>query len=484
MTRIETGFKANIEFSAFLPHLAQPIGWLILKGWFFPLGKTTKTGVSISIRNAQEKCFTQIIETTLPRPDVKAVYPEAPLNSGFEILIPGVGLDIMETGLQVGLQTKDRKAVSLFHSIIDLGSKSVRSAMVKDDNLRLRKLNNLIVNEQERLGRNAIKKSNPISLYIEPSFACNLSCPHCISNHLRSTGFHRPALDMNLLDDILRAYGDTAIKVTLAMWGEPFLHKRFPEIVQKISSYGIMTECSTNLAIPMSDKRIEEIVSSGLQAIRLSVDGAHQETYQKYRVGGSLQEVIRNMRKLVETKRHLGMKTPYLQWQFLDFPWNQHERETARQMAFDIGVDGFNHFPGDFWQAEQEKRDRNEADDFIVLSDALKAQLSSNDSQKSTPHRHQGCDFLDHCIAINSDGVVHPCCYVVEPKASVGQWQNGDRNMFNAPLLQKLRHFINNASHSEYGPIPCSECGALAARGHVKDQISFIEAFTYLTQSH
>ncbi len=277
------------------------------------------------------------------------------------------------------------------------------------------------------------------------------------------SGFQRPILDMALLDDILETYGDTLIKVTLAIWGEPLLHRRFPEIVKRIAQYDILTECSSNLALPLNQQQLEAIVRSGLGAMRLSVDGTSEETCQLYRRGAVLQQVLDNMRGLVAAKCRLGMTTPCLQWQFLEFPWNQHELEIARQMAGDIGVDSFNHFPGDLWKVQPTTRPRNAADDMFSLDSAMKARLAGHNLKKGLMMIHNGCDFLDHGLAINSDGVIQPCCYVVEPKNSIGRWQTGNKHedWFNLPLLQRLRNFVSHGSEYEHG------AGAVCSMWHI-----------------
>ena len=96
----------------------------------------------------------------------------------------------------------------------------------------------------------------------------------------------------------------------------------------------------------LDDAAIEALVASGLDTINLSIDGATQATYEQYRKRGNLQLALDNARRLVAAKRRQQTAAPHLYWRYLDFPWNRHEIEMARQLARDIGVDEFGVEPG------------------------------------------------------------------------------------------------------------------------------------------
>jgi len=83
----------------------------------------------------------------------------------------------------------------------------------------------------------------------------------------------------------------------------------------------------------------EAYASSGLDFMTLSIDGATQGVYEKYRRKGDLEQAFRNIRSLVEAKRRLGSGTPIISWQFLAFEHNAHEIEAATAMARELGVD-------------------------------------------------------------------------------------------------------------------------------------------------
>ena len=65
----------------------------------------------------------------------------------------------------------------------------------------------------------------------------------------------------------------------------------------------------------------------------MSIDGATQEVYERYRVGGDLAKVVENCRSIAEAKRRLGKSLPRLTLQFLQFPWNANEGDAVRRLA-------------------------------------------------------------------------------------------------------------------------------------------------------
>ena len=88
----------------------------------------------------------------------------------------------------------------------------------------------------------------------------------------------------------------------------------------------------------MTDEQVEGFVTSGLDKLIVSVDGATQEVYEKYRVGGDIDKVFNNMRRLVAAKKKYNSKLCVV-WNFLVMKQNEHQMDMARGLAKEIGVD-------------------------------------------------------------------------------------------------------------------------------------------------
>jgi MoaA/NifB/PqqE/SkfB family radical SAM enzyme len=456
-------------------------GWLLCKGWFYVAGHPVSVALDFERAEGEIPRNLNFVPVSLPRPDVIAVYPDVPLQCGFDLILPV--LEFPRSGIHPFLIFRVNDATLKFpiDEIEDASQPEALAAKYVLDAARQKKLENLLLNEAERLDGSTLKRSQPISLYIDPTFGCNLDCPHCLSKMLRDQHFHRKSLKPDQLEAILNRYGDTLIRVTLALWGEPLLNKRFAEIVGLCKRHSLFCETSTNLSLPLSEAAIDDIVRSGLDEMRLSIDGATQDTYARYRVNGNLDLVLRNVGRLIAAKCRFGSERPRLRWQYLLFPWNAHEKDAAAALARDLGVDEFYCFPGDPWSEPPSPGPRTDKDDGIAVPDAGRS-THENMSVHGRNYAPTGCDFLDHTLAIHSDGTVFPCCYRVAPKDALGAWSDLQPDPFNSPRLVKLREFVGSlrAGPTIAGPSPCASCGALT-RGHVEDHLDFWTALQLVT---
>ncbi len=89
-----------------------------------------------------------------------------------------------------------------------------------------------------------------------------------------------------------------------------------------------------------TDDRVQSAIDSGMDCFIFSVDGATQETYERYRVNGRLERVLDAMRRMVAMRNAQGKKRPLIVWRYILFAWNDsaEEMNLARKMAAEIGV--------------------------------------------------------------------------------------------------------------------------------------------------
>jgi MoaA/NifB/PqqE/SkfB family radical SAM enzyme len=137
----------------------------------------------------------------------------------------------------------------------------------------------------------------------------------------------------------LDSYGPYAIHANFCNYGEPLINPDTPRFVREAKGYLIGTMLSTNLSLPRLNA--EAVVASGLDYMLISVDGATQEVYQKFRRKGQLDLVLRNIERLVAAKREQGRKTPVLVWRLITWQHNIHEIPLAIETARQLGVDQF-----------------------------------------------------------------------------------------------------------------------------------------------
>jgi MoaA/NifB/PqqE/SkfB family radical SAM enzyme len=177
----------------------------------------------------------------------------------------------------------------------------------------------------------------PIALSVEPTTSCNLRCPECPSG-LRS--FSRPTgmLDPLFFKKIIDEVSDHVMYLTFYFQGEPFLNPDFSEMIRYAASKKIFTATSTNAHFLTYDSA-RKVIESGLDKLIISIDGITQETYEQYRIGGSLEKVLEGAKHVVDWKRELKSKTPHIVFQFLVVKHNEHEIDNVKKIAGEIGVD-------------------------------------------------------------------------------------------------------------------------------------------------
>lgn len=294
--------------------------------------------------------------------------------------------------------------------------------------------------------------SYPYFALIDPSSPCNLHCPLC------PTGQGDPSRPRRFLKfedfkKIIDELGDYLISLLLTNWGEPLLNKEFFKMVEYTKKVKRVPYISidTNLNVTLSDQDIERLIKSGLDLMCVAVDGATQETYEKYRRGGSLKKVIENSRRILEKRRDLGKDRPFVVWMFLVFKHNQHEIENIKKMAKEMGVDALRISAARVYTGRADKRFK----DSYEISKKYLPPLGSkfSDYTKSGLRRRavKRCYWLWNGVVINSDGSVSPCCEIFPKKYDFGNILNEKsfKTIWNNEKYRNARKSVKDFKHAK-----------------------------------
>ena len=145
-------------------------------------------------------------------------------------------------------------------------------------------------------------------------------------------------MDIALYQRLIRQQRKTLSYLILYLQGEPYLHPQFVEFAKFAKQMRIFSAVSTNGHF-LNDEVARLTVESGLDRLIVSVDGASQEVYEKYRVGGRLATVLEGMRRIVFWKGKLQMSHPLLEMQFIVFGHNEAEIDAMKKLKNDIKAD-------------------------------------------------------------------------------------------------------------------------------------------------
>lgn len=150
----------------------------------------------------------------------------------------------------------------------------------------------------------------PRFLQIEPVGQCNLRCRMCPISWRQDgppwgpPAFIEPATFRRLVD----GFPDLE-ELQLQGLGEPLMHPQFFDMVSYAAQRGIRVSTNSNLTL-LTEARARLCVSSGLDALHVSIDGATAATYEFIRQRANFAKVLRNLDRLLACRSEMGRATP------------------------------------------------------------------------------------------------------------------------------------------------------------------------------
>jgi len=148
----------------------------------------------------------------------------------------------------------------------------------------------------------------PRELYIESTTRCNEFCDQCPRTHLGREADR----DITLAEvrGIVEQF-PVLDRVVLHGLGEPLLNRELPDIVAYLHSRGTYTLFNSN-ALLLNKERGRALITSGLNELRVSLDGATPVTYARVRGVNqkALPLIVKNLTQFQELRRCLGSELP------------------------------------------------------------------------------------------------------------------------------------------------------------------------------
>ncbi len=275
----------------------------------------------------------------------------------------------------------------------------------------------------------------PFSLAFEPTTSCNLRCPECPSglrSFTRPTGMLDPVFFQQKIDELK----DYLIYLTFYFQGEPYLHPQFTDMVHYASTRGIYTATSTN-AHYLTDENAQKTIESGLDRLIISIDGTTQNTYESYRVGGSLDKVMEGTNNLLQWKKKLKSVTPHVVFQFLVVKQNEHQVSDVYALADRLGVDAVQIKTAQIY-------DYKHGNVLIPDNPAYSRYRKNNRGEyelKNPLENH--CWKMWHSAVITWDGKVVPCCFDKDAQHAMGDLRHTSfREVWYSEKYQAFRRAI------------------------------------------
>ena len=276
--------------------------------------------------------------------------------------------------------------------------------------------------------------------------------------------------------------------------GEPFLNPEIFEIIKYAKKGGSAVNCASNFTL--AGNKIDKIVESGIDQIKISVDAVDAETYHRIRTKDLYNTLIENIKKLNEKKKQLNIDKPILRFNYA------LQQDNIDQLTDTIKLAAKLNIPGIYIQY-LEYIDREDRKDRLVgniTADKLKNTLLDADSiakkmgvttniniwmkdfdiffNKMRPEKEfipntKKCYFPWFSSWVDADGTVRPCPII--------PWQRNEAHMGNA-FEEKFSDIWNNEKYQALRaslargerPIrPCKTCipQSLSNIFHIQTQL-------------
>jgi radical SAM protein with 4Fe4S-binding SPASM domain len=319
--------------------------------------------------------------------------------------------------------------------------------------------------------------SMPYKAQIEPTNKCNLSCQMCHRSimPLSSIGEMKFANFKKIVDPLL-PYLQT---VWLQGEGEPFLCKDIFKMIAYLKRKDVYVNTVTNATL-LEETMTRAILSSGLDEIAFSIDGATARTYEQIRVGAHFKEVTENIRNFASTLENSSQKKPKLCAFVVAMKENLQELPDIVTLVHNLGLKylwvqdvQFQQLNAGFATEEESLRVLATKDDLerqriehyvkkaLALTHKYNLQIiryggKSVFDRLAITYSRQKCTWPWTNTYITWDGLVSPCC-IPSTYICGNLFQESFRMIWNN---KKYQHFRNGLKTGEM-PYQCVNCSFL-----------------------
>lgn len=322
----------------------------------------------------------------------------------------------------------------------------------------------------------------PRYVQIEPVGQCNLRCQMCpIQFRTDGPPYGPPAfMDFAAFTRLLDQFPALS-DLHLQGLGEPMMHPRFFDMVEYATNRGVRVSTNSNLTL-VNARRAERCVTSGLDTLHVSVDGASAATYEGIRVRAHFDRVLHNLALVREARGRLGSERPRLRLVMVVMRRNLHELPDLVRLAHEQGFSSVfaQHLCHDFGESSLPARYRpmrEFVNDETLLAEAperveryfgearevaralgIELRLPRTRIRIHPPGTPgpQRCSWPWTGAYISYHGEAMPCCMVSTPdRINFGNMaERGVAQTWNAPEFQAFRERLA----SDDPPDICRAC--------------------------
>ena len=190
----------------------------------------------------------------------------------------------------------------------------------------------------------------------------------------------------------------------------------------------------------MTKELAKNIITSGITDIIFAIDGITEETYQKYRINGSLSTVLQNLKIFTDLNSDTDTKITV---QFIAFKHNLHEIPLLGKFFASYNIDNIKVKSAMLMTVDKDE-DLKIAKKYLSFryeGERYKIQ-NSKVVPKGTFLNH--CPVIENSFVITTDKEILPCCWDYSGKHVIN----------NIKDWKEIKKTINSTKHPEM----CNKC--------------------------
>lgn len=294
--------------------------------------------------------------------------------------------------------------------------------------------------------QNPASAPSPYILSLELWNECNAGCLFCrdkkgVIHDLNPAGgpgrIAKGKLPANTATTIIDQLKNDILMAVLYTNGEPLLYPDLSHVIRFASERRVATMIATN-GLTLTNEKSQEILSAGLDFIKIQLSGFTQEIYSIQIRYGNVETLKDNIRNLAKINREGGYKTVIL-IDYILYNYNRHQLPLVREFCRKLGV-MLSIRPGNpSWGLEDKEPP--------LSTEELPLKMS--------------CDWLWKATQVNWNGEILPCCEAVvwsgaKPYTTFQEGVTQMKDIWNGAAAKNMRHTMTKKGRGSIDM--CSRC--------------------------
>ena len=253
-------------------------------------------------------------------------------------------------------------------------------------------------------------------------------------------------MSLHVWHRVLSEIRETSFVVQFYFQGEPLLNRDLPQMIREAHDAGLFTIVSTN-AQAMSEEMARALVGAGLDRIIVSMDGLTEESYNAYRVGGSLEKCKAALGWLYCQKSKVKSRKPIIELQCLRLKSNEQEWALFEREYKALGADRLVFKSAQLY-------DYADGHPLMPTKAKYSRYVKGQDGKYHRRKLGKGCWRVWSGAVVTTTGEVLPCCYDKAHEHAYGSIMNaGMKELFGNEKAVAFRRAALKET-----PKICKEC--------------------------